>query len=245
MEPHGAADRFSNRFFDESWGSASWLKAAHYTTVILRRHVFRLDRTLRSMPGAAPGATFTTVQQQTAFGKHRRPASRLINFRGTQRAYQRFLRSQGRLERLEDKTGDCRFAYLRQRYERHLIEVRGVARSTWGHHSTTVADFLERRLRPRQQLRALTGADIERFVGVRSAEIARQSLQHTVAALRAFLLWCMISARFPHGLTISIHLAPIEVNCRPARSSGLQSRHCRALLIVAVSPASAITRSFI
>lgn len=166
---------------------AGWLKAAHYTTVILRRHVLRLDRTLRKMPGAAPGATFTTTQLQAAFGKHRRPVSRLIWYRGTQHAYQRFLRSQGRLE---DKTGDCRFAGLRQRYERHLVEVRGFARSTLAHHGTTVADFLERGLRPRQRLRTITGTDVERFVGVRSAEVTRQTLQHTVAALRAFLLWC-------------------------------------------------------
>jgi len=166
---------------------AGWLKASHYTTVIRRRHVIRLDRTLRSMRGAAPGATFTTTQLQTAFGKYRRPASRLIDFRGTQHAYQRFLRSQGRLE---DKTGDCRFADLRQRYERHLVEVRGFARSTLAHHSATVADLLERGLRPRQQLRTLTGTDVERFVGVRSTEITRQSLQHTVAVLRAFLRWC-------------------------------------------------------
>lgn len=166
---------------------AGWLKAAHYTTVIQRQHVFRLDRTLRSMPGAAPGATFTTTQLQTAFGKCRRPASRLVNFRGTQHAYQRFLRSQGRLE---DKTGDCRFADLRQRYERYLIEVRGFARSTLAHHITTVADLLERGLRPRQPLRTLTGTDIDRFVVARSTEVSRQTLQHTVAALRAFLRWC-------------------------------------------------------
>lgn len=166
---------------------AGWLKAAHYTTVILRRHLFRLDRTLRRMPGAAPDATYTPAQLQTAFGKHRRPASRLIWYRGTQRAYQRFLQSQGRLE---DKPGDCRFADLRQRYERHLVEVRGFARSTLAHHSTTVADFLERGLRPRQRLRTLTIIDVERFVGVRSEEVTRQTLQHTVAALRAFLLWC-------------------------------------------------------
>jgi len=166
---------------------AGWLKAAHYTTVIRRRHLFRLDGTLRRMRGAAAGATFTTTQLQTAFGKHRRPVSRLINYRGTQHAYQRFLRSQGRLQ---DETDDCRFADLRQRYERHLVEVRGFARSTLAHHSKTVADFLERGLRPRQRLRALTGTDVERFVGVRSAEVTRQTLQHTVAALRAFLLWC-------------------------------------------------------
>lgn len=176
---------------------ADWLKASHYTTVIRRWHVIRLDRTLRSMPGAAPGATFTATQLQTAFGKHRRPASRLIYFRGTQHAYQRFLRSQGRLE---DKTGDCRFTDLRQRYERHLIEVRGFARSTLAHHSTTVADFLERGLRQRQRLRNLTGTDVERFVGVRSAEVTRQSLQHTVAVLRAFLRWCHDLGEIPARL---------------------------------------------
>jgi len=165
----------------------SWLKAAHYTTVILRRHLFRLDRTLRRMPGAAPGATYTAAQLQKAFDKHRRPRSRLIWYRGTQRAYQRFLRSQGRLE---GEKNDCRFADLRQRYVRHLLEVRGFARSTLAHHSTTMADFLDRGLQPRQRLRSLTGTDIERFIGKRSTEITRQSLQHTVAALRAFLLWC-------------------------------------------------------
>jgi integrase/recombinase XerD len=176
---------------------AGWLKAAHYTTVILRRHVFRLDRTLRSMPGAAPGATFTITQLQRAFGKYRRPASRLIWYRGTQHAYQRFLQSQGRLQ---EDTADCRFADLRQRYEHHLVEVRGFARSTLAHHNTTVADFLERGLRPRQRLRTLTGTDIEHFVGVRSAEVSRQTLQHTVAALRAFLRWCHDLGEIPARL---------------------------------------------
>ncbi len=91
---------------------------------------------------------------------------------------------------MEDETGDCRFADLRRRYERHLVEVRGFARSTLAHHSTTVADFLDRALRPRQRLRTLTGTDVERFVGVRSTEVSRHTLQHTIAALRAFLLWC-------------------------------------------------------
>lgn len=166
---------------------SGWLKATHYTTVIRRRHLFRLDRTLRRMSGAGPGAIFTTTQLRTAFGKHRRPVSRLINYRGTQHAYQRFLRSQGRLQ---DETDNRGFADLRQRYERYLAEVRGFARSTLAHHRTTVADFLERGLRPRQQLRSLISTDVERFVGVRSSEVTRQTLQHTVTALRAFLLWC-------------------------------------------------------
>jgi integrase/recombinase XerD len=164
-----------------------WLKAAHYTRGILRRHLFRLDRTLRRMPKAAPAATYTTTQLHAAFGKQRRPASRLINFRGTQHAYQRFLRSQGRLE---EKARNDRFTDLRQHYERHLVEVRGFARSTLAHHGTTVADFLEKAVRPHQPLRSLTGNDIERFVALRSKEVTRQTLQHTVAALRAFLLWC-------------------------------------------------------
>ncbi|HEY0939011.1 MAG TPA: tyrosine-type recombinase/integrase [Steroidobacter sp.] len=101
---------------------------------------------------------------------------------------------------MEDKTGDCRFADLRQRYERYLMEVRGFARSTLAHHSTAVADFLERGLRPRQRLRTLTGTDIEHFVGVRGAEVSRQTLQHTVAALRAFLRWCHDLGEIPAQL---------------------------------------------
>lgn len=166
---------------------SGWLKAAHYTTVIRRGHLFRLDRTLRRMRGAATGATYTARQLLMAFSKHRRPASRLINYCGTLHAYQRFLRSRGRLQ---DETDDWRFAGLCRRYERHLVEVRGFARSTLAHHRTTIADFLERGLRHHQQLRTINGTDVERFVGVRSAEMTRQSLQHTVAALRAFLRWC-------------------------------------------------------
>lgn len=176
-----------SRFRPELEEFAVWLRAAHYTPVILRRHVLRLELTLRDMPAAAPGSIYTATQLQTAFGKQRRPVSRLIWYRGTQHAYQRFLRSQGRFD---DERGDCRFAELRRKYARHLVEVRGFARSTLAHHSTTVADFLDRGLRHRQRLRALTGADVERFVGVRSSEVTRQTLQHTVAALRAFLLWC-------------------------------------------------------
>jgi integrase/recombinase XerD len=164
-----------------------WLMALHYTTRIRRGHLMRLDRTLRRMPGAAPDATYTVVQLQTEFDKHRRPASRLICYRGTQRAYQRFLRSQGRLR---EETGDRRFAELRRRYDHHLVQVRGFARSTLSHHNTTVADFLARALRPRQRLRTLAATDIERFITQRSGEVTRQSLQHTVAALRAFLRWC-------------------------------------------------------
>jgi len=98
-----------------------------------------------------------------------------------------FCVSQGRLA---EKLGNDRFQDLRQQYECHLVEVRGFARSTLAHHGATVADFLERAVRPCQSLRSLTDTDIERFVGIRSKEVTRHTLQHTVAALRAFLLWC-------------------------------------------------------
>jgi len=59
--------------------------------------------------------------------------------------------------------------------------------STRQHHALTVADFLARALRARQPLRAVTRSDVERFVLLRSKEISRHSLQHTVAHIRAFL----------------------------------------------------------
>jgi integrase len=68
------------------------------------------------------------------------------------------------------------------------------------HHGTAVADFLERGLRPRQRLRTLTGTDVERFVALRSTEVTRQTLQHTVAVLRAFLRWCHDLGEIPERL---------------------------------------------
>ena len=54
----------------------------------------------------------------------------------------------------------------------------------------TVADFLVRGLGADRDLNALTIADIERYAGLRSREVSRNSLQHVVAHLKGFLRFC-------------------------------------------------------
>jgi integrase/recombinase XerD len=172
------------------------LAAEDYTPGIIRQHVIRLDQVLREM-ASAPGAIRTIEQLHAAFGRHNASPAQLTFFRSTQRHYQRYLASRGRLcaPFVED-----RFVALRNRYHSELIEVRGFAHSTLRQHDATVADFLSRGLRPRQQLRSLRREDIERYITLKSKENSRQSLQHIVAALRAFLCYCHDQGETPSGL---------------------------------------------
>ncbi len=123
--------------------------------------------------------THSASQLRAVFGAEHRPLSR---FAGTRRAYQRYLLHCGRL-RPEPTT---RFSEVRREYAQFIFDVRGLSVSSRRQHSDTVKDFLSRGLRPRQLLRFLTRADVERFVLLRSREVTRHSLQHVVAHVRAF-----------------------------------------------------------
>lgn len=165
---------------------AAWLNAEHYSPKIIRSHLLRLDRTLGNM-GAAPGATHRPADLHRAFGRHNRLASRLVNFRGTQHCFERFLASRGRLQ-LPGVVD--RFAALRERYRRHLVELRGFSESTLTQHTATVADFLIRGCAGRRTLDGLSPTELETFIALKSEENVRHSMQHVVAHLRAFLQYC-------------------------------------------------------
>jgi integrase len=166
---------------------AGWLKAKYYGPLPVDRHLRRLEFTLAHLPGARRGATYTAAQLETAFRAKRNPGDQLNGYLGTLRAYQRFLLECGRLRVLRFKD---RFAELLSQYEHYLLELRGLSLSSRQHHIHVAADLLARTLRPRQQLRSLVGADIERFVALRSREVSRYSMQHVVAYARAFLRYC-------------------------------------------------------
>src|SRR6185312_3367156 len=110
-----------------------------------------------------------------------------IDFRTTQHHFERYLASRGRLR---VPVIPDRFAELRKRYDQELVEVRGFSGSTLRQHAATVADFLKRGLGPHRVLRSITHKDVERFVALKSQENCRQSLQHVVAAMRAFMRYC-------------------------------------------------------
>ena len=172
-------------YFNDLKGFRASLETADYTAQVVRGHLIRLDKTLREI-AAAPGSIYRAAQLRTAFGKHNASRGQLAYYRGTQRRFEIYLASRGRLT----LPAPDRFAVLRDRYHRELVEVRGFAHSTLCNHGATVADFLSRGLRRRQHLNRLTRDDIDRYVALKSAENSRQSLQHIVAALRAFLRYC-------------------------------------------------------
>lgn len=176
---------------------AEWLKAKYYAPLPIDHHLRRLEFTLARLPRANQSSIYTAAQLGRAFRARHKPGGPLNGYLGTLRAYQRFLLERGRLRVARPKD---RFAELSRQYEHYLLDVRGLALSTRRHHALVVADLLARALKPRQQLRSLTRADIERFIALRSREISRHSLQHDVAYVRAFLRYCHDRGQVDAGL---------------------------------------------
>src|ERR1700722_2669137 len=182
--------RIARRLIDESSYRqelaevGAWLVTERYRPFVVEQHLRRMDYILGRLPPGEPAGVYSATELDAVFSLECSPVSRRCRFAATHRVHQRFLAARGRL-RME-RSGD-RFADLRQRYDQFLVDIRGLSLSSRQHHAQTVADFLKRALRPRQPLKTLTRADVERFVLLRSREMSRHSLQHTVAYIRAFL----------------------------------------------------------
>lgn len=185
-------------FAEELSNFRAWLEATDYTSRAIRRHMIRLDRILREI-GSAPGSIYRTEQIRAAVDRHNATRQQLVDFRTTQHHFERYLASRCRLD---IPVVQDRFADLRARYRRELVEVRGLSSSTTRSHEATVIDFLNRGLGPRRELRALAREDIERFIEFKSRENCRQSLQHIVAAMRAFLRYCHDQGQIPTRLDV-------------------------------------------
>jgi len=169
----------------EAWSFIDWLRAERYADYTIDCHIRRL---LFVMPRLAPGSSPLTVRDSAlvaVFGRERRPHSRFTNFAGTRRAYTRYLSAQGRLEREQEAPDED----IVRRYDRYLVDVRGLSVSARCHHVLTVrALFASIRSRHRSLLR-LSRDDVERLILERSRRVSRHTLQHEVAQLRAFLLY--------------------------------------------------------
>lgn len=175
----------------------AWLVAERYAPFVVEQHLRRMDYILGRLPRGRPPGVYTAAQLHAVFSVECSPRSRRYRFAGTHRVYQRFLLALGRL-RASQPTD--RFAELRRQYGQYLIDIRGLSTSSRQHHAQTVADFLGRGLRRGQPLRAVTRSDIERFVLLRSQEVSRHSLQHTVAHIRAFLRYAHDTGEVPARL---------------------------------------------
>lgn len=165
----------------------TWLQVERYSAWSTHLHVLRLEQTLPMIRAAGLGELLGADGLATAFDSSRGPQTRRNCVAATRRAYMRFLRSCGRLR--GDMAND-RFAALRQAYDHHLSELRGLSESSRVHHALTVTAFLAQAVGAQQLLSAITQVDVERFVALRSKEVSRHSMQHVIAHLRAFLRYC-------------------------------------------------------
>lgn len=163
---------------------AVWVSDERYTPFVVQLRLLRLEQALPRLPG--PLCNVEDLHK--AFGAvGQGMPSRPLVFHATERAYGRFLLARGRLL---TSTVQGRHVGLCAEYQRQLLELRGLSLSAREHHAMTVADFLQRGLGADQELNALTLADIELFVALRSREVSRHSLQHVVAHMRSFLRFC-------------------------------------------------------
>jgi site-specific recombinase XerD len=180
--------KYHQRYLDcpvADWlaGFADWLVSAGYAHDPAHDHVRRLKQVLEASKPVTPDAVFSVAELAAMFTSVRQQPL----FRGTQRAFERFLSTRGRLV----VEPDCnRFTPLLDAYRHHLLETRGLATSTISQHLTCATAFLAQAVPADTSLRDLSAQAVERFVVTAGQRLKRQSLQHTIAQLRAFLRFC-------------------------------------------------------
>lgn len=173
-----------SRFGAELESFAVWLCERGHLRHPLRLHLHRVRQVLERSGGFEPGALFREEQLAEAFIVSG-PSAYLYLCTG--RIFARFLAATNRLSPVVSTDP---IVLLSQRYRLYLAEVCGFANQTLNHHGSTVADFLSRGVSPDRGLLGMTAADVETYVQLKSKENKRQSLQHVVAHLRAFLRYC-------------------------------------------------------
>ena len=162
-----------------------WLQQTGYSKDNIRGHLYRLFRVLTRSGEFEPDNARSSAVLHRKFGRHCTCVERSQHFRGTERAYCRFLQSQHRLQE-EEHPADAASSLL-HRYRQYLQEVRGFSETTVVQHACTVFEFLKMAVLPGESVRMLTREHVERYLAQRSRGITRQTMQHVVAHLRAFL----------------------------------------------------------
>ncbi len=162
---------------------SDWLTTSGYEGKTAQLHVWRLKEILERHRPVPITASFSAARLPGMFVHRKRPAA----YSATRRAFERFLLERGALR----ATGrPDRFADLLSAYRRHLMELRGLAPSTISQHLATAHEFLRQTIPARSWLKQLSADLVEQFVVKVARQVTRQTLQHTVARLRAFLRYC-------------------------------------------------------
>ncbi len=163
---------------------ADWLESVGYAHDPAHNHVSRLKQVLERQEPIPLDVKFSVAELTKMFTSS---ANQQPKFRGTQHAFEKLLSARGQLIIEPDSS---RFQPLLSAYRHHLIEARGLASATVNPHLSTASAFLAQAVPPETSLLELSGQAVERFVIAASQRMKRQSLQHTIAQLRAFLRYC-------------------------------------------------------
>lgn len=172
---------------------ARWLEATGYVRAAIRRHVCRLRRVLEAFSTFQCGQMVQEAELREVFTfvrGHLRHAS-------TGRVYRSFLEAEGRFEEMRSTE---HVGQLQMRYRQYLDDVRGLAPATIGQHLVTIDAFLSATLRSGVHLSTLRSEHVEIFIQATSRQVRRQTLQHKVAHLRAFLRYCADRGETARGL---------------------------------------------
>jgi len=113
--------------------------------------------------------------------------------------------------------GPCqpRFA-LKEQHLQRLVDLRGIAPSTFTYDNWALTDFLSRVLEPDDDPSSITRYKIDEFFRQRRPQLARQTFRHTVQVVRRYLRYAydngiltqpLQSLSFPERFASSNHRA--------------------------------------
>lgn len=180
----------------------AWLSAKGYHRIPIRcriRALPRVDRALRRRGVQR----IRGLSAALLVGLAPKDSQDDINLSATVRSLARFFEARGLLGAPPPRT---RSTSLVDAYRAHLVDVRGLARSTITHHASTAADllgFLRYDARPRS-LKRLCSRQIESFLTRVSPRFCREGLQHVVAHVRSFLRFLVGKGVIRGGLESAI-----------------------------------------
>jgi integrase len=170
---------------------ASMLAARGHSDLGVSNHTRRLLQVLSAVklpPDASVGADVL----RAAFGAW--PAEGYV---GTYRLFRRYLQERGRLA----PPGPCqpRFA-LKEKHLQRLVELHGIAASTFTYDNWALTDFLGRVLEPDEDPSSITPHKLDEFFRQRRPQLARRTFHHTVRVVRRYLRYAYDNGRLTQPL---------------------------------------------